>query len=428
MEQSLQYQLPLRRSWVREIPAASSNGPKIAFVLFIAFLVMLYSNIAVIYKAQLDALRPTLVVALSALSMMVIELGQKRQAFRLMWPQGVLLIAFLGVCVVSTFNAIYIRHAADTTIDFAKIVLVYLLIENVVTTETRLRKVALTMVCCGLFPAIGVIYHYKTGILVEQSRAAWRGIFGNPNEAAYGLLVLIPLALALASTSRLPVRLALWALVGVFLVAMFFTFSRGGFLGLFAVLGLMAWKYDSMIIKVGMIGALIAGIVVVGMFWKRSSGDFSNIKEDTSVQERMYTFHAAIQMFLHNPVLGVGPGDSLVAYPIYAPMAANCGCHNQLVVHNTYLQALGELGALGFGVYILFIGIPVYQAWKMQRGAMRPYAVALELAMWGFLICSLSGGYVYTWWPYILVGLITATKRISDSNTTAISARGVHGI
>jgi hypothetical protein len=66
MEHSLEYQAPLRKrgSWIREIPAASGDGPKIAFVLFIVFLLMLYSNVAVIFKAQLDALRPTLVVAL----------------------------------------------------------------------------------------------------------------------------------------------------------------------------------------------------------------------------------------------------------------------------------------------------------------------------------------------------------------------------
>src|SRR5439155_22051124 len=136
-----------------------------------------------------------------ALAMMVIELGQTRQAFKLMWPQGALLIGLLGVCVVSSFNSIYLRHAVDQTVDFGKIILIYLLIENVVTTEARLKKVMFTMVLCGLFPAIGTIYHYQAGILVEQSRATWRGIFGNPNETAYGILVLIPLALALASKS-----------------------------------------------------------------------------------------------------------------------------------------------------------------------------------------------------------------------------------
>ena len=56
-----------RRNWIRETSSAVGDGPKIAFALFVAFLLMLYSNVAVIYKAQLDAVRPTLVVALCAL-------------------------------------------------------------------------------------------------------------------------------------------------------------------------------------------------------------------------------------------------------------------------------------------------------------------------------------------------------------------------
>ena len=428
MEEALNCQVPLRRrrNWIRETSSAAGDGPKIAFVLFVAFLMMLYSNVAVIYKAQLDAVRPTLVVALCALFMMVVELGQARQSFKLMWPQGALLVALLGVCVVSTFNAIYVHRAADETVDFAKIVLVYLLIENVVTTESRLRKVMFAMTLGGLFPAIGTIYNYQAGILVEGSRGAWRGIFGNPNEAAYGILILIPIVLALAERSRVIVRMVLWGILGIYLVAIFLTFSRGGFLGLFAVVALMAWKHNSVLIKTAMIALIIGGIVLLGLFWKRSSGDFNNIRQDTSVQERMYTYKAGAAMFLANPLLGVGPGDSMVAYPLYAPKEADCGCHKQLVVHNSYLQALAELGILGFIPFVLFIVVPMYQAWRMQGGPMHSDAKALELAMWGLAVCSMSGGFVYTWWPYILVGLITAVKRIEQLKPAELPTRGVH--
>jgi O-antigen ligase len=388
-------------------------GPKVAFVLFLAFLALLYSNVAVIYK-QLDAFRPSLVIALLALFMMVVELGQSRQSFRLMWPQGALLIVLLGACVISVFSSIYMRRAFDQTSDFAKMVLVYVLIENVVTTRERLRKVMYTMVLGGLFPAIGIIMRYRAGILQENSRAAWRGIFGNPNEAAYGILILIPLALALARESRLLVRAGLWIVMGLYLLGMYFTFSRGGFLALFAVLAIMGWKHQSIVIKAGLIVALLAGIVALGAFWKRSSGDFSNIKQDTSFQERIATFQAGGLMFLDNPLLGVGPGDSVVAYPLYVPTAADCGCHDQLVVHNSFIQALAEIGLLGFVPFMLFIGFVMYHAWKMEQGPLGNYAMALGLGMWAFVMFSMSGGFVFTWWPYILAGLITAAKRISE--------------
>src|SRR5947208_1352431 len=204
MERSIEYPLvhSKRRSWVREAPvvAAEAAGPKISFVFLIVFLLVLYSNVSVIFK--LDAYRPAMVIAMAALGMMVIELGQLRQSFKLMWPQSVMVLAFFGACFLSIPTAIWPGHAFDETLEVGKIILVYVLLENVVTSEGRLKAVMLTLVVGGIFPAIGTINNYRAGILVEHSRAAWRGIFGNPNEVAYGLSILIPIGLILANRSR----------------------------------------------------------------------------------------------------------------------------------------------------------------------------------------------------------------------------------
>src|SRR5215831_11911078 len=364
MERSLEYQLLLKRphTLVREYPLAATDGPKISFKLLLLFLLTLYSNIAVIYKDQLDAYRPALVIAVAALFMMVVELCQKRQGFRLMWPQGAMLIAFLGVCAVSTVGAIYMRHAFEQTSEFAKIVLVYLLLENVITSESRLRKVFFTMVLGGLFPALGTIDNYRSGIFYESTRAGWRGIFRNPNDDAYALIILIPLVLALANKSGRLMRIALWSVIPIYLIAIFVTFSRGGLIGLFAMLALTGWKQKSIIVKTGVVAVLLVGLMVIAMFWHRDTGNFSNIETDTTVRQRLATFRAGGLMFMHNPLLGVGPGDSMVAYPLYVPKEAHCGCQDQLVVHNSFIQVLAETGILGFVPFMIFILSSVYQA------------------------------------------------------------------
>ena len=76
------------------------DGPRISYKLLLLFLLVLYSNVALIYQ-QLDPYRPALVIALAALCMMVIELGQLRQSLKLMWPQSAMVIAFLGACIIS---------------------------------------------------------------------------------------------------------------------------------------------------------------------------------------------------------------------------------------------------------------------------------------------------------------------------------------
>src|SRR5262249_43583469 len=120
------------------------------------------------------------------------------------------------------------------------------------------------------------------------------------------------------------------------------------------------------------------------------------------------------------PLFGVGPGCSLVAYPLYVPKDAHCGCQDQLIVHNAFIQVLSEIGLLGFLPFVAILGITILQLRKVQRGKTRPliaYASGLELSLLGFAICGMSGGFSYTWFPYILIGVSVATRRIAESET-----------
>ena len=72
-------------------------------------------------------------------------------------------------------------------------VLTFFFLLNCANTERRLRGVMWIMVIGGLFPALGTLKNYLTGNMYE-GRAAWVGIFANPNEVAYALVILVPLA------------------------------------------------------------------------------------------------------------------------------------------------------------------------------------------------------------------------------------------
>jgi hypothetical protein len=116
-------------------------------------------------------------------------------------------------------------------------------------------------------------------------------------------------------------------------------------------------------------------------------------------------------MFLDNPIFGVGAGCSLLGWPLYAP--PNLDFRGALVIHNTLVQTLAEVGLFGF--------IPL--AWLLVSALRRiqliinkdiiggnawRYAVGLEASLVGFMVCGLSGGYLTSWFPYILIGLISA--------------------
>jgi O-antigen ligase len=406
--------LPQPRRWVRQTPATATGGdaaPKNAFRLAILFLIILYSNVAVIYP-QLNALRPALVVALLGLGLMVIETAQSGGRYRLMAPQGILLMAILVFGFLGSFEALWPRLAFEKTSDILKIVLIYVLLENTVTTEKRLHTILWTMVLGGMMPALGIINNYMHGILVEGTRGAWRGVFANPNEAAYALVILVPIAFSLVTKSGFFMKLVLAGIMATYLVAIFFTYSRGSLLGLFAIIALLGWKQKSYVIKAVMIAGLIGSLFLVGMYWNREQ-NFNDVNNDTTYNQRIATIKAGINMFKAYPIFGVGPGCSIVGYALFVPPEDHCGCQLQLSIHNTPVQALSELGLAGFVPFVLFIGLSIFHAWRMRKGPMATYAVGLELAIWGFVVCGMSGGYSYSWFPYILIALVVACRHIA---------------
>jgi len=403
---------------IADTSAASSKSW--ALRLLVLFLLVMYSSIGALVPAT-NSLRPAMIIASAAIVMMIIEISRNGTRFRLAWPETPMLIGLLGVAGISMFDAIYVRQGFETTSNFGKIVLIYVVIENTVSSTNRLRVVLLAMIAGGLMPALGTMHHFLTGRLVEQTRAAWVGVFANPNEDAYSLAILVPLAAAVASTSRWWLRVALWGVIGAYILAIFLTFSRGGLLGLFAIVALLGWKQRSVVLKTLMIAGLVAGIVAVSVFWARRD-TFNDISQDTTFNQRIATMKAGIAMFNDHPLLGIGPGCSIVGYPLYVPKEAHCGCQDQLVVHNAFIQILSETGVMGFIPFMVLLGGALLHARKLQRtdsSELKAYATGLEVALWGFVVCGLSGGFSWSWFPYIIVGLIVAGKHIADNATEA---------
>jgi putative inorganic carbon (hco3(-)) transporter len=398
------------RTWTPPVVERSEESTPISYWLLLVFLLLLYANLPFVLPAT-ELFRPAKIVAGAAIVSLACEalMGRKLQFG---WPEGILLATFIGAAALSCVTALWPGYAADALSDLVKMSLMFLFLTNCAATEKRLRGVMWVMLTGALLPAAGTIRNYLTGNLYE-GRASWVGIFANPNEVAYSLVILLPLAAYLASVSGWFARIALLGMVALYLPAIFVTFSRGGLIGLAAVVVIYAWRHRNIWVYAMLAVAIAGAVVLAGRYWSRGE-DFSQLNGDLSFQERIATSEAGLEMFVDKPLLGVGLGCSVVAWPLYAPQDLHT--RGALITHNTFVQVLSETGTLGALPFLLLVAMSLYHARKL---ALQPrvagLGAAVEGALWGFVVCGMSGGYVLTWFPYLLFGLLGASRRVGEA-------------
>lgn len=395
----------------------SSKPGRLCFSLLWLFVVFLYAIPAQLIPA-LAAWHLAQIIAVSALVLLILEKMTLHQSFVLIWPEGYLLLAFVGAAALSTFSAFWPLRAYEAAIDLLRILIAYLLIVNTVVTETRLRAVLVAMVIGGLFPAIGTLNGYLHGDLVE-GRAHWIGIFGNSNELAYILVMLVPLAAVLSGQARFSFRILFWAAIALYVAAIYLTLSRGALIGLVAVMILLAIRQQGFVVKLAMGALLLAGMAFASANWTRSDGATN---QGYTFQQRIATIKAGGAMFSAHPLLGVGINCAIVAFPLYAP--DDFKAKGALVIHNTIVQALSETGILGFIPFAFLIACGLYHGRQVGRSQRlspegRRLAVGLEVSLWGAMICGLSGGFLLSWFPYLVVGLIASTRQLAGTVSRA---------
>ncbi len=387
---------------------AERNGFPSSYWLLLVFLILLYANTPFILPAA-EAVHPAKVVAGAMLFALIAETMSGRTHFDFPWPEGAWLLAFLGAAAISCVTALWPGYAAEALSDLIKITLVYFVMATSVSSERALRGMLWVIVLGALFPALGTLRNYLHGNLYE-GRAAWVGIFSNPNEVAYSLVILIPFLAYLGSAKSWMARLVLLGISLCYVGAIFVTFSRGGLIGLVAAAAVYTWRKRSVWLRIGVVLTVAAGLILAGEHWSRSE-DFSQLDNDVSFQQRIATSRVGIDMFIDHPITGVGLKCSVIAWPLYAPQTLYT--RGALVTHNTFVQVFGETGLLGAIPFLLLFGSGLYHARQLAlRSHLTNAGIAVEVAFWGFIVCGMSGGYVMTWFPYILLGITAAVQRI----------------
>ncbi len=346
----------------------------------------------------------------------LLSLGRTRRGFRDLPKEGYYLLAMTVLLLVSAvFSPVWRGGALSRTLDFSKVYIVWILTFLVVDDFKRLLRLifiqtASVALICVVSVAKGHSQPRLDGVL--------GGIYSNPNDLAFAIVLSLPFCFAFFMASRSNLRKVAWLFsMLVMLVAVFLTASRGGFITLVIAGAVCLWHFGVkgrrfyLIVVAGLLGAVLlvtAGRHVMDRFLA-ISGDVSTKDEGRaygSFEQRKFLMEKALEGIAHYPVLGVGVRN----FPIYSTVWRD--------VHMTYLQIAVEGGIPAGILYIMFFYGGFRNLKKLQRrNGENPTKVlfvgALHSSLVGFVVGALFAPEAYQFFPYFFVAYSSVMAAIS---------------
>ena len=185
------------------------------------------------------------------------------------------------------------------------------------------------------------------------------------NIVALGMNILFPLSLFLGIGEQNRIKkIFYFVFLGISLTAIVVANSRGGFVGLIAVL-LFAWL-KSPINKLKTASVILIIVLAMAYFAPKSFwDDMSTLEQGTqesTASERIYFWKIAIREFLDHPIIGVGVLNFGILLPEYARPDDTLSDGRRVegrnraygrVAHSIYFTVLSELGSVGVVIFCL---------------------------------------------------------------------------
>jgi hypothetical protein len=329
------------------------------------------------------------------------------------------LLALAGFVVVSMPFGLDLSASFDAFTDvFLKTLLVFLLMINVVTSFRRLRLMMEVTVLSGAFVALISLSDFLQGKnLVEEFRAtgAVGGIFGNPNDLALALNVLLPLAIGLAFSRPHPfTKLVFGACAALLAVTSVVTYSRAGFITMVVAGVFLLVKVARRSPVAWAVGALAAAVIVVtspGRVFTLFEGQSGTLSAAESATARWELVKRSIVVAGANPVrwmFGVGLSNFGIV-----------SNHDQ-ANHNAFLQVFNEAGLPAMICYCLFLfsvfrimGV-MGKRYRKARGHRQVWLtmITIQTSLVAYAVGSIFASVAFLWYVYYPAAFAVCLQQI----------------
>jgi O-antigen ligase len=450
-----------------ERPLGAAAGPDgVADVLPVkepqdrAFMWMLLFTVVLFVRPQdiihpLDFFHLAELTAIAGLVSMITGRMARGLAFTRVTPELVGVVAFGALILVTAPLSIWMGGAVGLFRDlYSKVILVYLLAVNTITTPKRLERFTWVLVLSVACISLLTMKDYLRGenVWAHGTRAvgAVNGFMANPNDLATNMVAFLPLAgfYALRRSTALKRATAIGC-VALLLATAVASGSRGGFLGMIvmiAVFGGLAVRKRPGMLVVAVFAGLCALPLVPSSYWHRIASITDESKDDYGSSEARRTLaKESFEAFLENPLTGVGAGN----FKAWKPSREGAWHES----HNVVLQVGAELGIAGLAVFFFLVsrafqgvlgtrrllrrarraasarrrGRPVDadapQITAEEAELLDAHSAAMLASLCGWLVCAIFASVAYNWTFYYLLALAATPRDVLRARQPSSLAR-----
>jgi O-antigen ligase len=327
----------------------------------------------------------------------------------------------LSIIVLMVFSAFlspaWKGGALANTLEFSKCYVAWVMTYLIITTFQRLRKILFIQTASvALIAIISIIKGHQTPRLA----GILGGMYSNPNDLAFAIVLSLPFCLAFLLASQGPLKKLAWIVGSLAMVAaLFLTASRAGFVTLVISGSVCLWhfgvrgKRPLLLISVAVVGVLL--LATVGSTLKDrleattdESGDAAGLGAHGSYEQRVRLMAGALATIERYPILGIGAND-FISYG---------GEWHE--VHMTYLQVAVEGGIPMLIIYLMFFA----RGFRNMRSLRRTPNLSTEEALFigalhsslvGFVVGALFAPEAYQFFPYFAVAYSCVLVRLFQS-------------
>jgi probable O-glycosylation ligase (exosortase A-associated) len=275
-----------------------------------------------------------------------------------------LMAAFLGLMILGTPFATNRYWAFVCTKDFALFLFGAVLpLMSFVNTYSRLQRLVGFIILIHVPLALYGITHSGFGL---------GSFLGDENDFCLALNIVLPYVFfSLYFMKGAHRKLALVLILGFLLFAITSTKSRGGFLGVIAVVVYSWLSSPRKLASLALIAAVSGPVLVMvpQSYWDEMKTIESSTENDDTGAQRLYLWNMGWEMFLDHPIVGVGPTNyQWNSFSYESPDQQDKGVHVWgKGSHSLYFTLLPEQGLVGLTMFVAIVVIGFRDSSAVRR-------------------------------------------------------------